>query len=72
MYMLPIEEIGWMVTLPLLVITPRGPVQTNINRLASTTVVVVAIQLISRDSPMVVPSMGLDGVMVTMGGSGSE
>ena len=66
------EEIGWMDTLPLLVITLRGPVQTKVNRLASTAVVVVAIQSISRDSPTVVPSMGLGGVMVTMGGSGSD
>ena len=68
---LPTEVIGWMVILSLLVIAPSGPVQTNISRSACTGIVVVAIQLILRLSPTVVPIMGLGGDMVTTGGSGS-
>ena len=66
---------GWLDGHPVIIRViappPPGPVQSNISRSACTAVVVVAMQLILRLSPTVVPVMGLGGDMVTTGGSGS-
>jgi len=65
---LPLEVVGLMVTLLLVVIEPPpGPIQLIITELDSTPLTVLTVQLITRGLPTIAPCMGPDGDIVTLG-----
>ena len=68
MYTFPLEVVGLMVTLLLLVIElPPGPVQLIITELDLTPLIVVTLHCIFRKLPTIAPRMEPDGDVVIVG-----